>query len=103
MAKDLFRDPSQTEFVIATIPTVLGINESARLAGTLAEEGIPCKRLVVNQARRAARAPCCALRCISFWHALRRRPTLRRARHPPSQTHTSPHTHLHSTNLHPAS
>lgn len=48
-ARDLFRDPTQTEFVIATIPTVLGINESARLAGTLEAEGIPCKRIVVNQ------------------------------------------------------
>lgn len=48
-ARDLFRDPSQTEFVIATVPTVLGINESARLAKTLRDEGIPCKRIVVNQ------------------------------------------------------
>jgi anion-transporting ArsA/GET3 family ATPase len=49
-ARDLFRDPKQTEFVIATIPTMLGINESSRLAKTLKDEGIPCKRIVVNQA-----------------------------------------------------
>ncbi|KAI8464935.1 MAG: anion-transporting ATPase-like domain-containing protein [Monoraphidium minutum] len=49
MARDLFRDPKQTEFVIATVPTVLGVNESGRLARTLEAEGIPCKRIVVNQ------------------------------------------------------
>jgi arsenite-transporting ATPase len=48
-ARDLFRDADQTEFVIATIPTMLGINESSRLAKTLKTEGIPCKRIVVNQ------------------------------------------------------
>ncbi|WIA21141.1 hypothetical protein OEZ85_005452 [Tetradesmus obliquus] len=47
--KSLFRDASQTEFIIATIPTQLGINESKRLLGTLREEGIPCKRIIVNQ------------------------------------------------------
>jgi anion-transporting ArsA/GET3 family ATPase len=47
--KALFRDKSQTEFIIATIPTQLGINESRRLLGTLREEGIPCKRIIVNQ------------------------------------------------------
>ncbi|WIA41436.1 hypothetical protein OEZ86_005016 [Tetradesmus obliquus] len=47
--KSLFRDASQTEFIIATIPTQLGINESRRLLGTLREEGIPCKRIIVNQ------------------------------------------------------
>lgn len=47
--KELFHDPTSTEFVIATIPTVLGVNESARLARALREEGIPCRRIVVNQ------------------------------------------------------
>lgn len=37
------------QFIIATIPTVLGVNESARLAAALQKEGIPCKRIVVNQ------------------------------------------------------
>ena len=47
--KDLFHDPEATEFIIATIPTMLGINESARLIRSLRKEGIPCKRIVVNQ------------------------------------------------------
>ena len=51
MVKDLFRDADQTEFVIATIPTVLGINESARLATSLKHDSIPCRRIIVNQAR----------------------------------------------------
>lgn len=49
--RSLFRDKSQTEFIIATIPTQLGIAESRRLLGTLQEEGIPCKRIIVNQVR----------------------------------------------------
>ena len=47
--KDLFHDAETTEFVIATIPTVLGINESARLIRALRKEKIPCKRIIVNQ------------------------------------------------------
>ncbi len=47
--RDLFRDASQTEFVIATVPTVLGVNEAGRLAGALREDGVPCRRVVVNQ------------------------------------------------------
>jgi arsenite/tail-anchored protein-transporting ATPase len=50
MVKDLFRDADQTEFVIATIPTVLGVNESARLAASLKRDSIPCRRIIVNQA-----------------------------------------------------
>ncbi|GLI62585.1 hypothetical protein VaNZ11_005259 [Volvox africanus] len=49
LVKSLFRDATQTEFIIATIPTFLGINESARLLRALREEHIPCKRIVVNQ------------------------------------------------------
>lgn len=37
------------QFIIATIPTVLGVNESARLIRALRKESIPCKRIVVNQ------------------------------------------------------
>jgi anion-transporting ArsA/GET3 family ATPase len=59
--KALFRDKSQTEFIIATIPTQLGINESRRLLGTLREEGIPCKRVIVNQVGRWQ-----GLRLVSF-------------------------------------
>lgn len=47
--KDLFHDPEATEFIIATIPTVLGINESGRLLRALRKEKILCKRIIVNQ------------------------------------------------------
>jgi hypothetical protein len=53
--RTLFRDASQTEFIIATIPTQLGIAESRRLLAALQEETIPCKRIIVNQVRL-----CCA-------------------------------------------
>ena len=51
MVRDLFRDADTTEFVIATIPTVLGVNESGRLLRALRHDGIPCKRIIVNQVR----------------------------------------------------
>ena len=47
--RTLFRDEKTTEFIIATIPTVLGVNESARLLQSLREEHVPCRRIVVNQ------------------------------------------------------
>jgi anion-transporting ArsA/GET3 family ATPase len=47
--RDLFRDASQTEFIIATIPTVMAAAESQRLLKELKEEGVPCHRIVVNQ------------------------------------------------------
>lgn len=50
MVRDLFRDKEQTEFIIATIPTVLGINESRRLLKALREDEIPCNRIIINQA-----------------------------------------------------
>ncbi len=50
--KDLFRDPKTTEFVIVTIPTVLAITESGRLASSLKAESVPVRRLVVNQLLR---------------------------------------------------
>lgn len=49
MVRDLFRDRDQTEFIIATIPTVLGINESRRLLAALRKESIPCRRIIINQ------------------------------------------------------
>ncbi|KAG1670431.1 hypothetical protein FOA52_010167 [Chlamydomonas sp. UWO 241] len=49
IVKTLFRDKETTEFIIATIPTYLGVNESGRLLEALRLEGIPCKRIVVNQ------------------------------------------------------
>ena len=50
MVRDLFRSEDQTEFIIATIPTMLGVNESARLIKALRKERIPCSKIVVNQA-----------------------------------------------------
>lgn len=47
----LFRDESSTEFVIATIPTVLAATESGRLLRELRKEGIPCKRMIINQVK----------------------------------------------------
>ena len=47
--KDLFRNKETTEFVIATIPTVLGISESGRLLKSLRDETVPCTKIVVNQ------------------------------------------------------
>jgi arsenite-transporting ATPase len=48
-AKALFRNPDTTEFVVVTIPTIMAAAESARLATTLHQEGVPVKTLVVNQ------------------------------------------------------
>ena len=53
MVRDLFRDKETTEFVIATIPTVLGMNESSRLLAALRHDDIPCNRIIVNQVLRA--------------------------------------------------
>ena len=48
-ARALFRDSSRNRFVIVTIPTVMAAAESARLAASLRQEGIPINTLVVNQ------------------------------------------------------
>ena len=48
-ARKLFRDKDRTEFVIVTIPTVMAMAESERLAASLEKEHVPCKRIVVNQ------------------------------------------------------
>ena len=47
--RTLFRNKETTEFIIVTIPTVLGVSESGRLLQSLREEDVPCKRLIVNQ------------------------------------------------------
>ncbi len=49
LVRELFRDANQSEFIIATIPTVLALNESSRLLTALKADDIPCKRIVVNQ------------------------------------------------------
>lgn len=48
-AQALFRDPNRTQFVIVTIPTVLAVSESARLAKALVAEAVPVRTMVVNQ------------------------------------------------------
>lgn len=48
-AKELFRDPEKTEFIIVTIPTMMAALESERLAKTLFQEHVPCKSLIINQ------------------------------------------------------
>lgn len=45
----MFRDKERTEFVVVTIPTVMAMAESERLAASLEKEEVPCKRIVVNQ------------------------------------------------------
>mmetsp|Transcript_70008 Transcript_70008/g.221868 ORF Transcript_70008/g.221868 Transcript_70008/m.221868 type:complete len:305 (+) Transcript_70008:427-1341(+) len=47
--RDLLRDKDQMEFIIATIPTVMAATESTRLLKSLRSEGVPCKRIIVNQ------------------------------------------------------
>eukprot|EP00850_Spirogloea_muscicola_P018809 SM000176S03140 [mRNA] locus=s176:278542:282698:+ [translate_table: standard] len=60
MVRDIFRDKENTEFVIVTIPTVMAISESSRLRQSLQKEGVPVKRLIVNQLLPAsASAPDC--------------------------------------------
>ncbi len=48
-ARDLFRNPLQTEFVIVTIPTIMAAAESCRLAAALRQEGVPLHSVVINQ------------------------------------------------------
>lgn len=43
------RDTEQLEFVIATIPTSLAIDESSRLRQSLQKMGVACTSIVVNQ------------------------------------------------------
>jgi arsenite-transporting ATPase len=49
-ARDLFRDEKQTQFIIVTIPTIMAVSESVRLAKALKTEHIPVRTLVINQA-----------------------------------------------------
>lgn len=60
-ARDLFHDKDRSQFIIVTIPTLMAAAESARLAASLRQEGIPLETLVVNQV-----GPCrvlCAVLC----------------------------------------
>ena len=49
IVRKLFRDKERTEFIIATIPTIMAINESERLADQLKLEDIQVQNVVVNQ------------------------------------------------------
>ena len=49
IVRDLFKDGSQTEFIIATIPTMMAINESERLKSQLYQEGISVNHIIINQ------------------------------------------------------
>lgn len=49
LVKALFQDQKLTEFIIATIPTVLAVNESRRLLTSLQQQDIPCNKMIVNQ------------------------------------------------------
>ena len=64
MVKELFRDKELTEFIIATIPTVLGINESRRLLQALCKEQIPCRRIIINQVALPMHS--CSLTCFGM-------------------------------------
>jgi arsenite-transporting ATPase len=48
-ARALFHDASCMRFAVVTIPTVMAAAESARLAGSLRQEGIPINTMVINQ------------------------------------------------------
>eukprot|EP00873_Tetraselmis_striata_P038293 jgi/Tetstr1/458557/TSEL_044960.t1 len=48
-ARQLFRDPARTEFIIVAIPTIMAANESARLAKSLKEEHVPVRKILINQ------------------------------------------------------
>ena len=48
-ARNVFRNPETTEFVIVTIPTMMAASESIRLAKALRKEGVPLHTMVVNQ------------------------------------------------------
>jgi arsenite-transporting ATPase len=47
--EDLLSDASKSEFVVVTIPTALAMAETERLVGSLKQEAIAVKHVVVNQ------------------------------------------------------
>lgn len=56
-ARQLFRNTETTEFVIVTIPTVMAVAESARLAKALRVEGVPVNTIVINQVLQPEAGP----------------------------------------------
>ncbi|CAI7824239.1 unnamed protein product [Closterium sp. NIES-53] len=82
MVREIFRDQKATEFIIVTIPTIMAINESARLLKSLEVEGVPVKRLIVNQILPKSNSDCkfCNIkRKLAY-----RPPNHSLSRHPPS-------------------
>jgi anion-transporting ArsA/GET3 family ATPase len=59
----MFRDNERTEFIIVTIPTVMAMAESERLAVALRKERVPCKHIIVNQMVRQFEVSECACEC----------------------------------------
>ncbi|MDH5647811.1 MAG: ArsA family ATPase, partial [Candidatus Heimdallarchaeota archaeon] len=49
IVRELFRDQIKTEFMIATIPTIMAINESERLRDQLKLEQIQVRHILINQ------------------------------------------------------
>ncbi|CAK9867498.1 unnamed protein product [Sphagnum jensenii] len=64
MVREIFRDKEATEFIIVTIPTVMAVNESSRLQQSLQKEGVPVKRLIINQILPPSSSDCkfCAIK-----------------------------------------
>jgi anion-transporting ArsA/GET3 family ATPase len=62
-ARQLFRNPASTEFVIVTIPTIMAVSESSRLASSLRQEGVPLRTIVINQVSSwaAGQHACCCV------------------------------------------
>ena len=48
-AREIFRDSTQTQFIIVTIPTMMAVSESSRLAEALRKEHIPVRYILINQ------------------------------------------------------
>lgn len=66
-ARDLFHDKDRSQFIIVTIPTLMAAAESARLAASLRQEGIPLETLVVNQVRQDV---CFFLSCVILFRTM---------------------------------
>lgn len=52
--EDLIHDTEKSEFTVVTIPTELATAESSRLLTSLTAEGIPTRRLIINQVLQAS-------------------------------------------------
>ncbi len=48
-AREIFRDEARSQFIIVTIPTMMAVNESSRLADALRKEDVPVRYILVNQ------------------------------------------------------